>query len=434
MLSRAFKPSHWLFFRTFATNNELKDTFRFPSHKAYFNNEYYNVKYKGGPKAQGMTMNTYKQLFQEPQKKRDDWDHQEDNMEVRIKKYLEKSDPQTMMKTTKEIVKRKALNREFMYTEEERESLIDNQYGNYDKYLKNFTEVKDVPLPKERDESILERLHSVKEKLKTPDTEPNGESVNMKYQKMAQYIWGSKANAYDLPKLKPPEEWSLDDDELELFNSLLRKRLRGENAILGRVSPYAKQEIYSLYRQGWNVQDLSHKFGILIDRVKAIILHRQIFWDEVYPRLGETAVRMGMEIELLYGQQFAFIDYGKDLGIMASNESTLQLEKISRRMADRELVPAEKERIKQFYHKKRPNLKYTFIPEKFIGSIQKGYMIKSFHVWRGEGKVKPTEMFKGACRYAQKENQYLLPERVVANLNKGPKKASKGYKPQYRKN
>ena len=61
------------------------------------------------------------------------------------------------------------------------------------------------------------------------------------------------------------------------------------------------------------VKDLSLKYGILHTRVKAIIYQKHLYWNEVYPRLGESHMRLAIEREAMYGAKFPFIDYGVDL-------------------------------------------------------------------------------------------------------------------------
>jgi hypothetical protein len=39
----------------------------------------------------------------------------------------------------------------------------------------------------------------------------------------------------------------------------------------GRMSPAAKEELFRNYQRGWTVKNLSLKYGILPQRVKAII-------------------------------------------------------------------------------------------------------------------------------------------------------------------
>lgn len=39
----------------------------------------------------------------------------------------------------------------------------------------------------------------------------------------------------------------------------------------GRMSPYAKEELYRTYLNGMTIKDLSLKYGIMPQRVKAIV-------------------------------------------------------------------------------------------------------------------------------------------------------------------
>jgi len=42
-------------------------------------------------------------------------------------------------------------------------------------------------------------------------------------------------------------------------------------AVVGRLSPFAKESVYRAYLKGATVKDLSLKFGIFPQRVKAIV-------------------------------------------------------------------------------------------------------------------------------------------------------------------
>jgi hypothetical protein len=43
----------------------------------------------------------------------------------------------------------------------------------------------------------------------------------------------------------------------------------------GRLSPQAKENIYQSFLQGWTVRDLSIRYGILPERVKAVVWCKQ---------------------------------------------------------------------------------------------------------------------------------------------------------------
>jgi hypothetical protein len=61
------------------------------------------------------------------------------------------------------------------------------------------------------------------------------------------------------------------------------------------------------------IKDISYKFGILPARAKAIIFMEYTYWNEIYPKMGETYFRMGLEMEATYATFFPFVDYGVDL-------------------------------------------------------------------------------------------------------------------------
>ena len=104
------------------------------------------------------------------------------------------------------------------------------------------------------------------------------------------------------------------------------------------MSPQGKEELYRSYMQGTTIKDLSLKYGILPQRVKAIVYQKYLYWEEVYPRLGETHMRVAFEKEMLYARQFPFVDYGIDLQIMADMEKGVRLTKLSNVPTDTDLA------------------------------------------------------------------------------------------------
>ena len=72
--------------------------------------------------------------------------------------------------------------------------------------------------------------------------------------------------------------------------------------------------------KGMTIRDLSLKYGVLPQRVKAIVYQKHIYWNEMYPRLGETHMRLAFERELFYAMRYSFVDYGIDLEVMAHME------------------------------------------------------------------------------------------------------------------
>tara|TARA_B110000285_G_C14910844_1_gene507871 strand:+ start:250 stop:585 length:336 start_codon:yes stop_codon:yes gene_type:complete len=96
------------------------------------------------------------------------------------------------------------------------------------------------------------------------------------------------------------------------------------------MSPFVKETIYREYQRGMSVKDLSLKYGILQQRVKAMVFQKHMYWNEVYPKLGESHMRLGIEREAMYAQDFPFVEYGQDLNIMAEYEKGVKIEHLSR--------------------------------------------------------------------------------------------------------
>jgi len=73
-----------------------------------------------------------------------------------------------------------------------------------------------------------------------------------------------------------------------------------EKGYCGRLSPHVKETIYREYHKGMAIKDLSLKYGILQQRVKAIVWQKHLYWEEIYPRLGESHLRLAIEREAMY--------------------------------------------------------------------------------------------------------------------------------------
>lgn len=96
--------------------------------------------------------------------------------------------------------------------------------------------------------------------------------------------------------------------------------MNGEMSMEGRYSPIVKEEMYRMHKKGTSFADIGLKYGALPERVKAIVWQREILWNEVYPKLGETTLRLGLEREFMYAQIFPFAEYGVDLNSIADLE------------------------------------------------------------------------------------------------------------------
>lgn len=88
----------------------------------------------------------------------------------------------------------------------------------------------------------------------------------------------------------------------------------------GRLSPYAKESIWNDFHEGMSVRDISLKYGILPERTKAVVWQRENYWKEIYPKIGETGLRLGMMLETGYLEDFTYCDYGLDLDSLSGKE------------------------------------------------------------------------------------------------------------------
>ena len=69
-----------------------------------------------------------------------------------------------------------------------------------------------------------------------------------------------------------------------------------------------------------------------------------MYWNEVYPKLGEAHMRLSMEREILYAVDFPFVDYGVDIALMAEMEKGYHQLKIKRSDVDSD--PPEEVKLK----------------------------------------------------------------------------------------
>jgi len=106
----------------------------------------------------------------------------------------------------------------------------------------------------------------------------------------------------------------------------------------GRMSPFGKEMVYRSYLKGATIKDLSLRFGILPQRVKAIVWQKHLYWEEVYPKLGEQHLRAALETEVIYAQRYPFCDYGTDLNLMAELDKGVRLQRLADSEGDSKLT------------------------------------------------------------------------------------------------
>lgn len=218
-----------------------------------------------------------------------------------------------MMRNTKNYSMRHRLNREVSHSEDFTKRFLTNEYGNYDKYEKNKIDLKykEDGLKEDKDmiyENYLEMLKKLptkerqrKENKKREDIENMLTNQEYAHEQFAEnYLaWKADESLHTIDDARAKTEQEMYDDPVDF-----------EDHYYGRMSPFSKEMLFREYLKGKTVKDLSLKYGILQQRVKAIVYQKYLYWNEVYPRMGETHMRLAIEREAIYASNFPFIEYG----------------------------------------------------------------------------------------------------------------------------
>jgi hypothetical protein len=415
--------------------------------------------------------------------------------EKSINQFFENSSSTETIKITENLVERLRMNKEFKFTEEFKQKEILNEYGNYDKYFKNYKVTKEKEYDSNDDgESAWEARYSeLQEKYKNPATRDHweGEKKNIEG-KIRDDIntYGTEYSFMDYMSAKrrdeqfnssndstnvrtlgeerldsvkrmereltsmPPKEIPYDhrtkkekdsEKRAKLYDNVSRELQKAgfesfndgktgfdediekeSKKIVGRVSPWCKEEIYRNYLEGWTMKDLSYKYGLLPERVKVIVWMRHLFWREIYPKIGETGLRQRMEEGMKYAKQFAYIDYGKDLHDMAEREQGVMLRKVRRSELDAKPTKEIEDKIAPVIRNIKPRC-INHIPIEFHGKGCSGYLIKDMVCRRGKGAKRVSFMFQKFCMYKDLQ-PHVLPEKVLVRKELGPRLATLGYK------
>ena len=236
-------------------------------------------------------------------------------------------------KYTKNMVTRIRLGRQFSSPMEG----AGEEYGNYEKYENDKNRVDQVNDPGYEDagfDTLKLNVQKMMESMRHPERD---EIDDVKQKGEEAVIENSlKSTAVDGPELMETytslKDQQLNRMEIEDWKSekeAFKSPEMGGLRIYGRMSPQAKEELYKSYLMGTKVKDLSMKYGILPQRVKAIVYQKHMYWEEVYPRLGETHQRLAMQMELIYARHFPFVDYGIDLDLMAEMDKGVRITRLS---------------------------------------------------------------------------------------------------------
>lgn len=179
-----------------------------------------------------------------------------------------------------------------------------------------------------------------------------------------------------------------------------KKLIKQKNKLMTpSMSLEAKQRVYKDYKGGMSVRDISLKFGILPERVCAIVWNMEYFLKIVYPRIGETMTRELIREEYEMNKDSGFCDYGLDLEALAQNEQGIPAINFGRRAIDKYQPQAEKKLIEEKLG--RMKAKHIFeVPLKQIGKGPNGYLLKEVIHNTGKSSVRPDRRVTEGVRKA----------------------------------
>ena len=303
----------------------------------------------------------------------------------------------------------------------------------YEKYSKNFVKVRDVAhtsveaanefslgknmvnFIKNLDDNMQEKqqMNSINQRITEKIRNPAAAA-----RRIEQY-WqraGTGANNLIPHKLRGRKKIDMGDPE---------RNVVPQRPVYGRVSPWAKEEIYKLHLEGWTIRDLSVRFGLLPERVKFIVWSKQYFYDEIFPRVDLATIELALEREMLYSVHFPWVDYGKDLYVISRREKGLFFQRY--RLSEIDVNPPKEvqermERVLENQTKRR----YDIVTEGFHGHGGKGFYLKSWIVNKGHGSERVNRKFKMVIQHTRK-NQQLIPDRARTRMGMGPRIAALGY-------
>lgn len=238
-----------------------------------------------------------------------------------------------------------------------------------------------------------------------------------------------KAMNDDLDDEMDKEFLETDDTNRQIQWNMLdqdRNDFKVPHYIHGRVSPWAKEEIYQLYMRGWSVRDISHRFGLLPERIKVIIWCKKTFYDEVMPNINITTVRLGIEREIIYNTQYPFIDFGLDLERLVERERGLIINHFTPygKHVDFRALDLQDKRYQTIMNSKQKK-RYDIVTEKFIGKAGSGYFIKNWVIHRGHGSERVNRAFKRAVYDSERPHKFS--NDIARKYKRGPRYAGQGH-------
>lgn len=308
---------------------------------------------------------------------------------------------------------------------------ISDEYLEYDKYRKNYSKLRDAKQTEEKateeyslgsnivnfmrnlDDSMKEKKVTMTINDKIRDQIPDPEQA----QEAIERYWKNEGKDKRDNMMRQVRQTKINLGEPEDSRNTKRP-------VFGRVSPWAREQIYKLHLEGWTVRDLSVRYGLLPERIKMIIWNRQYFYDEVMPNCDLATIQLALEKEMMYNMYFPWVDYGGDLAMLAQRDQGIFFQRYRTTEIDAKPSKEIQDKMEKILDNQTKK-KYEIVTENFVGRGSKGFYIKSWIVNKGHGSERVNRKFKMAVQHTK--NAQLMPDRVRMNLKEGPRMASKGY-------
>jgi hypothetical protein len=213
----------------------------------------------------------------------------------------------------------------------------------------------------------------------------------------------------------------LYEEDMDLFRELNQSEQLSFRARLG---------VFKCYLEGWNVREISLRYGILPNRVKAISWQMQNFVEEYLPDITLDDLVNLMMLETIPRPEFKYVDYGIDLEQMAKEQGGELSYVYGRNMMGPYMRPNWQADLteKEIQNGLKPLVmkKEDFIIEGFkqVGRNVRPYTMKNWVIHRGKGSLRVNRMFKRILERSHMTD--ILPGTVVKRLKFGPRIASQG--------
>ena len=320
------------------------------------------------------------------------------------------------MNNTKNFTMRHRLNRDLEFSDDFRRKYMTKEYGNYQKYENNSVEtVYDEGVEETTTDRLYENYMHLIRTLPTKEAEEMEETKRddirdmLTNQSETHKTFADRYLKYQTQTEQVQPELDQIEEECEFIND----PENFERSYYGRLSPFVKEQIYREYTAGSSVKDLSLKYGAMQQRIKAIVYQKHLYWHEVYPRLGETHMRMAFEREALYAATYPFVEYGVDLVAMAEMDKGIKVEHITR--SDYDTMPPstedgkkQAEQYEQLFTSSKSRSRDN-IPIEFQGKAGHGYVLYERIAHKGKDAPRVSQNFKEIVRHygTDKERQMI---------------------------